>query len=258
MTGKRLKTALLTLFFLTSWGQTQARETAAEKSPGDPLSQVQALVKQGRWDEAEKVWRTLDGRMDPQLWHYNLGVILANRGLTHDAARAFERALSQREPERTIWQALKALRTHEARSAYAALFKDRAVVPLRLSWLPVTLGGETTDMLESVRQALDGWRRAWMAQDVAAYLAFYVPDFQPVDGLSHQAWVAQRQVRVSRPRFIDIQLSEIRIEPLTEKRVATTFRQRYRSDRVRDVVTKRLIWEKRGDRWLIIKEVVLR
>ena len=258
MAEKWRKNALLVLFGMVFLGQAQAVETAPEKKQGDPLVQAQQLVTQHKWAEAEQVWRSLQGQVDPQIWHYNLGVILAQRGQSAQAAVEFEKALQFREPERTIWQALRQLRTHEARAAYAVLFKDQAVEPLRLSWLPATLNGQVADTLQAVRQALEGWRRAWMAQEVDAYLAFYAPDFRPASGLSHQAWVAQRRVRVRRPKFIDIQLSDITIEPLTQMRVATTFRQRYRSDRIADVVTKRLIWEKRGDGWVIVKEVILR
>ncbi len=259
MDRKPLRNAIFALFCLIFSGGAVAEKTAPVKFQGDPLAQVRQLMEHGQLDEAEKRWRALQGQLDPVAWHYNLGVLLAEQGRTVEAAEQFEKALMARQPAATVWQALKKVRAFEARSAYAALFKDAPRPQLNLKLLPVrALDSRHAATIQAVADALEGWRRAWSAQDVDAYLRHYADDFRPVSGLSHEQWVAQRRVRLTRPRFIEVTLSDLRIEPVSDDRVITTFRQRYRSNLIDDTVRKRLVWHRRDGRWVIVQERVVR
>jgi FimV-like protein len=108
----------------------------------------------------------------------------------------------------------------------------------------------------AIRAMVDAWGHAWSTQDVERYLAFYAPDFKPRDGRTRNAWEKLRRSRVTGPSSIEISISGIEIVPHDGARAAVTFRQRYRSDRIGDRVTKTLALVLDGDRWLIVAERV--
>jgi adhesin transport system outer membrane protein len=102
-------------------------------------------------------------------------------------------------------------------------------------------------------QRLQDWANAWMAHDVAAYLAFYGPDFKPAKG-TKAAWIADRTRLVSKKGPIDVRLGDIRTHAVTDTRVETRFDQVCTSADAKDTVHETLTWDRVGDEWKIVGE----
>jgi tetratricopeptide (TPR) repeat protein len=113
---------------------------------------------------------------------------------------------------------------------------------------------ETRRIIESVR----AWARAWASKDVDAYLAFYAPDFRPPEGQTRQAWRKLRRERVRELRFIKIRIGNPKVALLSDSVARVRFRQDYRSNIYRGETDKLLLLNKRGSRWRILEERVIR
>lgn len=85
---------------------------------------------------------------------------------------------------------------------------------------------------------LNKWKNAWSAQDVEAYLACYAQEFKPESGLSREEWAKQRQVRVKKPKSIQVTVSDIKVISEEGSRAEIMFRQGYRSANYADQVMK--------------------
>lgn len=110
------------------------------------------------------------------------------------------------------------------------------------------------DPVDAVHTALMAWRAAWTAKDMPSYFILYHPDFVPENGLSHTAWVQQRQERIGdKPGDIAVELHDIRIEVDGDRAVAR-FTQDYASRHYRETTRKQLDWLKSGEQWQILHE----
>ncbi|WP_435627154.1 outer membrane protein assembly factor BamE domain-containing protein [Candidatus Ferrigenium straubiae] len=116
---------------------------------------------------------------------------------------------------------------------------------------PVAKADPAADVLKSVQ----AWAAAWSAKNVRDYLVAYTPDYKP-EGVSREAWEKQRRERISKPRAIEVELSEISVSMQGDSRATVSFTQNYRSDQYRDSTHKTLQLEKVGDTWRIISERV--
>jgi tetratricopeptide (TPR) repeat protein len=97
------------------------------------------------------------------------------------------------------------------------------------------------------------WAGAWSSQDVAGYLSFYAQNFETPDGLSRQAWEAQRKQRIEAPSSIkvDAQISRISV---SGNEATVVIRQAYKSNVLSNTTSKTLKLVKAGDRWMIRSE----
>ncbi|MDP2851969.1 MAG: outer membrane protein assembly factor BamE [Gallionella sp.] len=109
------------------------------------------------------------------------------------------------------------------------------------------------DPAEDVLKSVQAWSAAWAAKNVRGYLAAYLPDYKP-QGMSREAWEKQRLERISKPKVIEVELSEVRVSVQDGSHASVLFAQRYRSDLYRDSTRKTLQLEKVGDAWLIASE----
>ncbi len=103
-----------------------------------------------------------------------------------------------------------------------------------------------------VEAAIANWAQAWSRQDVEAYLAAYAADFTAT-GMTRANWEAQRRARISAPKRIEVQISDLKIEQQSDTATAT-FRQVYRSDRLSSTVTKTLKLAQQNGQWRIVGE----
>jgi tetratricopeptide (TPR) repeat protein len=103
--------------------------------------------------------------------------------------------------------------------------------------------------------AVEDWASAWSRQDVDAYLASYGQAFRP-DGMSRSAWETQRRDRVSRPDFIRIEISDVRVTPVENEQgdVNVAFEQAYTADNYSDQERKILSLRPVDGQWKIIRE----
>ena len=110
----------------------------------------------------------------------------------------------------------------------------------------------TAEVLATVH----AWAQAWSAQDVGRYLAHYDRRFRPARGLSRSQWERQREKRLTRPSFIDVEIVRPTVRFAEPELAVVRFKQRYRSSSLRSDVTKVLRLRKRDDGWRILEERV--
>jgi len=125
----------------------------------------------------------------------------------------------------------------------AAVAKVAAADPSPASPAPANAG---------IEAAITRWAQAWSARDVDAYLAAYASDFT-ADGMTRAKWEAQRRARITAPKSIDVQISDLKIEQQGDT-ASATFRQAYRSDRLNSTVTKTLKLALQNGQWRIVGE----
>jgi hypothetical protein len=85
---------------------------------------------------------------------------------------------------------------------------------------------------------LNKWANSWSAQDVDAYLDCYGQQFLPEGGLSREEWAKQRQVRLTKPKSIQVSVSDIKVISEEGSRAEIMFRQDYQANTYRDQVMK--------------------
>lgn len=108
-----------------------------------------------------------------------------------------------------------------------------------------------------VLAALKNWAAAWSNQDVRRYLGFYAEGFVPPNGLSRQQWLIQREVRITRPAFINISIDNARVEQRGGQGATVVFSQTYESDTYGDQVVKRLEMSQQSGQWVIVRETAV-
>lgn len=101
--------------------------------------------------------------------------------------------------------------------------------------------------------AVHAWASAWSAKDVAAYLAAYDKDFQVPGGGDRSAWEALRSERLTKPKYIKVGLSQIKISVKDDK-ATVRFRQRYESNTFKGYDRKTLTLVNRDGAWKILEE----
>ncbi|MDD5384744.1 MAG: outer membrane protein assembly factor BamE [Gallionella sp.] len=114
---------------------------------------------------------------------------------------------------------------------------------------PVAKADPAADVLKSVQ----AWSAAWSAKNVRGYLAAYMSEYKP-QGMSREAWEKQRLERISKPKVIEVELSEVNVSVQDDSHASASFTQRYRSDLYRDSTRKTLQLKKVGAAWLIDSE----
>ncbi len=110
------------------------------------------------------------------------------------------------------------------------------------------------DPRAEVLASVEAWADAWSRKDSKRYIDAYVLGYQPNDNTSHNQWKQQRRSRLSRPKFIQVKLSDIEVEMLSQKMARVTFSQRYRSDSYSDRTRKQMELALREGRWKIVSE----
>lgn len=252
------------------------------------------LVEMGRLEDARRIFEELidDYPQIPEPYN-NLAVVLAREGKIDEARATLEKAIKTNPSYATAYENLGDLYARLASESYAKSLgldaRNRALQPkvqlisqlVNLSSLqapPTTSSAETprvaaappTDSAspatpipseipqrEAILQAVEQWRSAWSARNIEGYIASYVADFVP-DGFGgdHDAWVAQRRARILGKSRIDLQLSDIGIQPVDQQRVRVTFIQRYDTPGFSSTTRKTLELVERDGQWKISAERV--
>jgi murein L,D-transpeptidase YafK len=125
----------------------------------------------------------------------------------------------------------------------------------QMAAFPATsVGHAIEEEKRQVLQSIETWRTAWQAQDVDAYIAHYTDTFLPANGHSHEAWLQDRQIKLTQARALSVQIDHLQVQRLDDQRWKVTFYQRYQSSTYADQVSKELLMIKMGDQYLIEKE----
>ncbi len=220
--------------------------------PRELFAKGVALAERGAVAEAKTVFKalTLAYPQMPEPW-VNLAVLLAAEGDEAGAAESAEAALDAHPVCRAAYR-LELLRDLQSVGKNADESSAPALPPEAAPAPPAAAPASEAE----VRATVVAWARAWADQRPDAYLAFYAPSFRPPSGLSRERWEARRRERITRPRSIEIEVSDLEIGLAGPGRARATFTQRYRSDTFRDVVSKTLELEKVGAKWKIVAEAV--
>jgi tetratricopeptide (TPR) repeat protein len=109
---------------------------------------------------------------------------------------------------------------------------------------------------DEVLKAVNGWARAWASNDVPGYLAHYASSFDPPGGMSRSAWEGQRKARIAKPRKIEVQIDDPKVNFIDGNRATVSFRQHYKSGSLDISSNKTLTMMKSGDKWQIQREQV--
>ena len=117
---------------------------------------------------------------------------------------------------------------------------------------------DVTSVTETVESELidtiDLWAAAWADKNVPQYLANYAEGFRVPGEQSRRTWEALRRARLSRPRYINIDVTYQRFEYVETNVVDVFFRQAYRSNTYSDLTDKVLRMRKEGTDWKILVE----
>ncbi len=116
---------------------------------------------------------------------------------------------------------------------------------------------EQTALEMVLERSVKNWATAWSANNINDYLAAYVSDFKP-EGMSHDAWKQQRIKRISKPRIIEVTLSDINLSIQDDNHATVSFIQNYHSGKYQNKTKKILRMIRQLDRWLIAEEVAVK
>lgn len=207
--------------------------------------------------------------------HENLGDIYAKM-----ASQAYDRALqldSSNTTTQTKLAMIQDLFSDKSRNKSTALRNPATVVPARpqppveapvaKATAPVTtakVSGKTlvpaeaapavSDKAREVQQTVQDWADAWSDKNVKKYLAHYASNFETPDGESRKAWAETRKERITRPKHIEVKVSNISVDFTDSTHATVKFRQSYRASGFKASGGKTLQMVKSGGNWLIQEE----
>jgi tetratricopeptide (TPR) repeat protein len=98
------------------------------------------------------------------------------------------------------------------------------------------------------------WARVWAAKDFDAYVAFYSENFEPQQHPTRDDWMEYRKPRVVRPGKVVIEITDLKVRPLSEGYLEVRFRQRYDASNLKTNASRFLIWAREESGWKIIRE----
>ncbi|WP_428035312.1 L,D-transpeptidase Cds6 family protein [Amphritea sp.] len=108
-----------------------------------------------------------------------------------------------------------------------------------------------------ILKVITNWAASWAAKDVPAYLDFYTEEYTPGADITHKQWVWGRQVRLNKPAFIKVDISDISLAEAGDGKVRSVFLQKYQSDTYQDEVYKTLTLTQENGHWKISTETTL-
>ena len=182
---------------------------------------------------------------------------LDNTGADREAQLGFDQAsveaqLEQEDLALAVTSEQVEAETARAEALLAAIEQDTSIVEPSPS-----LSFDPSDLNEQVIARVNAWANAWQNQRVNDYIASYIVGFRPADGRSYESWKALRENRITRPDFIEINLSDMQINAISDTEVVVTFVQDYRANNYQDSERKQLTLMLRSGGWKITSETNL-
>ena len=110
------------------------------------------------------------------------------------------------------------------------------------------------DPTADVLNTLGSWAQAWSKQDADAYLGYYAKDFKTPGGEARPDWENGRRTRITAPKSIEVAIDSPKVTMRGPERASVSFRQTYRSDKLKSQSRKTLELVKADGRWLIEEE----
>lgn len=107
---------------------------------------------------------------------------------------------------------------------------------------------------KEVIQAVNAWAAAWSSQDTNKYLSFYARDYKTPNNESRTDWEATRQERITKPKSIQVSISNATVKFSDTDHATVSFRQSYRASHLRASGKKIMLMVKSDGKWLIQEE----
>ena len=259
----------------------------AQKS-GDPKARFLKgiiLTEQGKTGEAIEIFTKLtqDFPNLPEPYN-NLAVIYAGQGQYDKARAALEQSIRTHPSYATAYENLGDVYAKLASQAYGKalqLDKSNAGAQNKLSLVRELVGGPATAAAAApkeaakppvvaavekpaasasanpsgdVLKAVNVWAQAWSKKDVDAYLAAYAKDFQTPGGEPRADWENSRRARIEAPKSIAVRVEQAKVTMAGSDQASVTFRQSYRSDKLKSSSRKTLVMTRADGHWLIREE----
>jgi len=108
----------------------------------------------------------------------------------------------------------------------------------------------TSDVLNAV----NGWAQAWSTKDVNSYLGYYARDFKTPAGEARGDWEKSRRARIDGAKSIAVGIESPKVTMKGPQQASVTFRQTYRSDKLKTRSRKTLELVQTDGKWLIQEE----
>lgn len=119
---------------------------------------------------------------------------------------------------------------------------------------PVIIKKLAVNNSAEVLRTLHEWTEIWSSQNVRKYLDFYATDFKTPNGESRDQWETATKMRISTPKYIEINVSNEKVSFPDENHATVTFHQFYRSDYLNTSFDKIMLLVKSNNKWLIQEE----
>lgn len=187
--------------------------------------------------------------------HENLGDIYAKMAsIAYDKALALDNKNAGAQTKLALIQEMMQGQPRKPAAAKPVVAAAKAATPAKPAVAESAPAKPAPVVAKSntVETAITAWAEAWSRRDVDAYLAAYASDFAS-SGMTREAWEAQRRERITSPKTIDVQISNLKIDQQGDS-ASATFRQAYRSDLLSSTVTKTLKLALQNGQWRIISE----
>ncbi|HXM81351.1 MAG TPA: tetratricopeptide repeat protein [Burkholderiales bacterium] len=280
--------------FLKAGQHQQALERVnrvLKTKPRDPQARFLKgiiVTEQGNTKEAIDIFTRLtqDYPELPEPYN-NLAVIYASQGQYEKARAALEQSIRTHPSYATAYENLGDVYAKLASQAYdkalqldssnsgaknklslvRELVREPTVVaaakespkPKEPAKPPVTVAEKApakpaADPNADVLKAVNGWAEAWSRKDADAYLSYYAKDFKTPGGEARPAWEKTRRERIAAPKSIEVGVESPKVTLRGDNQASVTFRQNYRSDKLKSSSNKTLELVRADGRWQIQEE----
>src|SRR5712691_5959170 len=262
---------------------------ALAAKPADPQARfLKGLIytEQGNAREAVEIFTKLtqDYPDLPEPYN-NLAVIYAGQGQYEKARAALEQSIRTHPSYATAYENLGDVYAKLASQAYdkalqldssnsgaknklslvRELVREPTVVavakeppkpkePAKPAVVAAGKAAAAADPSGEVLKTVNGWAQAWSKKDADAYLSYYAKDFKVPGGGPREAWEKSRRDRIAAPKSIAVGVDSPKVTLLGSDQASVTFRQSYRSDKLKSSSRKTLVLSKAGGRWQIREE----
>ena len=220
--------------------------TVANPELPEPFNNLAVVyAAQGKYAEAEEALKNaINTHPSYATAHENLGDIYAKM-----ASHAYNQALELDIRNTAAQEKLSLVKE----LIFSSTESEKKVIP---SVKKINLEEDITLSEKAVEKIIKKWANSWTVQDVDSYLEYYGQEFTPPNRMSRNEWEQDRRRRITRPNYINVTLTDIKIKPYKKGYVEITLTQTYHSDIYSDRVKKQILMQKVSNKWLITQERV--
>jgi tetratricopeptide (TPR) repeat protein len=261
---------------------------AKPKDPQARFLKGLILTEQGKQQEALDIFtRLTQDYPDLPEPYNNLAVIYASQGQYDKARAALEQSIRTHPSYATAYENLGDVYAKLASQAYGkALQLDAGNTGAqnKLSLVRELVGGPAQTLAQAkepakaapaptaeappkaeppapaadesaaVLKTVNGWAQAWSKKDAEAYLGYYAKDFKTPAGEARPAWEKSRRERIAAAKSIAVGVESANVTMKGANEATVTFRQNYRSDKLKTTSRKTMDLVKNDGRWQIREE----